>query len=66
MAQDANIADNEQRPIANDDTRMPSAVRRLVFGLLAVVAAGALYLFSVRGVAMIYDLGALGARLFCL
>jgi hypothetical protein len=66
MAQDANIAGSEQQDHAHDDARMPVAVRRVVFAILAVVAGGAVYLFAVRGVAMVYDLGALGAKLFCL
>jgi hypothetical protein len=66
MAQDANTAGSEQQEHAQDDARMPAGVRRAVFAILAVVTGGALYLFAVRGVAMVYDLGALGAKLFCL
>jgi hypothetical protein len=40
----------------------------LRWGLVAafgLVAAGALYLISVRGEALLLDLSALGARVFC-
>ena len=66
MAHDANIAPGERLQTARDDMRMPPAVRRVVFGVLAVIAGVAVYLFAVRGVAMVYDLGQLGAMLFCL
>ena len=53
-------------PGARDDTRMPPVVRRIVFSVLAVVAGFAVYLFAVRGIAIVYDIGQLGARLLCL
>jgi hypothetical protein len=43
---------------------MPGAVRWTVVGVLGLVLAGALYLVSVRGEALLLDLAALG-RIFC-
>ena len=51
---------------APDDTRMPPRVRRIVVGALAVLVAFAIYLFAVRGTAIVYDIGRLGAALLCL
>ena len=51
---------------AHDDIRMPPRVRRIVWGALAVIGGGAAYLLIVRGTAIIYDLGQMGAALFCL
>lgn len=46
------------------DLAMPVAVRRLVFGTLAVVIVGGLYLIAVRGEALLLDLGKLAAMCF--
>jgi hypothetical protein len=43
---------------------MPGHVRWTVFGAVGVALAGALYLFSVRGEALLLDLEALG-RVLC-
>jgi hypothetical protein len=43
---------------------MPGAVRWAVLGAIGLVLAGALYLVSVRGEALLLDLAALG-RIFC-
>jgi hypothetical protein len=43
---------------------MPGGVRWAVLGVLGLVLAGALYLVSVRGEALLLDLSALG-RIFC-
>ena len=43
---------------------MPSGVRWAVVAAIGLVLAGALYLVSVRGEAMLLDLSALG-RIFC-
>ena len=43
---------------------MPGAVRWAVFATVGLVLAGALYLVSVRGEALLLDLAALG-RIFC-
>ena len=43
---------------------MPGAVRWAVLAVLGLVLAGALYLVSVRGEALLLDLSALG-RIFC-
>jgi hypothetical protein len=45
---------------------MPTGVRRGLLGLMAVLAAGALYLVIVRGEALLADLGALGRLVLCL
>lgn len=42
---------------------MPGSVRRMVFAVLGLVLAGALYLVAVRGEALLLDLSAL--RAFC-
>jgi hypothetical protein len=44
---------------------MPGAVRWAVLGAVGLVLAGALYLVSVRGEALLLDLSALGQRIFC-
>ena len=44
---------------------MPGAVRWVVLAAVGIVLAGALYLVSVRGEALLLDLSALGARIFC-
>ena len=41
-----------------------TAIRWTVLGVLGLIVAGALYLMSVRGEAMLLDLSALG-RIFC-
>jgi hypothetical protein len=43
---------------------MPGGVRWALFGALGLLLAGALYLVSVRGEALLLDLSALG-RIFC-
>jgi hypothetical protein len=42
---------------------LPGGVRRALFAVLGIVLAGALYLFAVRGEALLLDLAAL--RAFC-
>jgi hypothetical protein len=44
---------------------MPGSVRWAVFTAIGLVLAGALYLVSVRGEALLLDLAALGQRIFC-
>ena len=45
---------------------MPSSAPKLAAGLsLAVLLAGAAYLYAVRGPALLLDLSALGSRIFC-
>ena len=44
---------------------MPGAVRWVVLAAVGLVFAGALYLVSVRGEALLLDLSALGQRIFC-
>jgi hypothetical protein len=44
---------------------MPGGLRRGLIAALVLVLAGALYLVSVRGEALLVDLSALGARVFC-
>lgn len=45
--------------------RMPRALRYALFGSVAALVAGALYLIAVRGQALLVDLQALG-RIFCI
>jgi hypothetical protein len=45
---------------------MPSGVRLAVLAVVGIICLGALYLVSVRGEALLLDLSALGARIFCL
>jgi hypothetical protein len=44
---------------------MPDRVRWTLYAALAALFAGALYLLSVRGEALLLDLSALGQRIFC-
>jgi hypothetical protein len=44
---------------------MPAGVRLAVLAAAAAICLGALYLISVRGEALLLDLSALGARIFC-
>jgi hypothetical protein len=44
---------------------MPPGVRLAVLAAAATLCLGALYLISVRGEALLVDLTALGARIFC-
>lgn len=44
---------------------MPAAVRFALFGVVGLVFAGALYLISVRGQALLVDLQSLSQRIFC-
>lgn len=45
--------------------RMPASVRRVLFGVVGALFAGALYLIAVRGQALLVDLSALSSRIFC-
>jgi hypothetical protein len=44
---------------------MPHGVRLAVLAVAGIICLGALYLISVRGEALLLDLSALGARIFC-
>lgn len=44
---------------------MPPAVRGAVLGGVGLILAGALYLISVRGDALLLDLSAFSQRIFC-
>jgi hypothetical protein len=46
-------------------TSMPAGVRLAVLAAAAAICLGALYLLAVRGEALLLDLSALGARIFC-
>ena len=46
--------------------RMPQGLRYAVFGVVCALTLGAVYLFSVRGQALLLDLSGLAQRLFCL
>ena len=59
------MARTETEASASGRQAMPAAVRWLVLGAAAVVLAGALYLISVRGEALLLDLSALSQRMFC-
>ena len=45
--------------------RMPRPVRAALIAFVALLLAGALYLISVRGEALLLDLSALSQRMFC-
>jgi len=45
--------------------KMPAAVRLVVFGVVGLLFASALYLIAVRGQALLVDLSALSQRIFC-
>jgi hypothetical protein len=44
---------------------MPAGIRLAVLAAAGVICVGALYLIAVRGEAIVLDLSALGARIFC-
>jgi hypothetical protein len=44
---------------------MPGGLRWGLIAAFSLVLAGALYLISVRGEALLLDLSAFGARVFC-
>ena len=46
--------------------RMPRGLRYAVFGVIAALSLGAIYLISVRGQALLLDVSGLAQRLFCL
>lgn len=50
---------------AASQERMPVGVRRVMLGVLAVLAALATYLVVVRGDALLLDLQAMGSRIWC-
>ena len=50
---------------AGSAQRMPRGVRRLLLALLGALVAGAAYLLSVRGEALLLDLAAVSQRIFC-
>jgi hypothetical protein len=56
-----------QGEIRHDASRgsMPVGVRLAVLAAVGLICLGALYLISVRGEALLLDLSALGARIFC-
>jgi hypothetical protein len=58
---------SEHAELERDAARqlMPGAVRWAVLGAVGLVLTGALYLISVRGEALLFDLSALSARIFC-
>jgi hypothetical protein len=47
------------------DGSMPLAVRAVVLALVGALLAGALYLISIRGDALLLDLSSLSQRVFC-
>jgi len=53
---------DEARPT---HARPSPRMRRLVIGLTGVLLAGAVYLFAVRGDAILADLAAVGSRVWC-
>jgi hypothetical protein len=58
---------HSQRELDREAARqsMPGSVRWTVFAAVGLALAGALYLVSVRGEALLLDLSALGQRIFC-
>jgi hypothetical protein len=58
--------DQRSNGAATDSSVMPNAVRRVVCGLVGSALAFAAYLMAVRGEAILFDLPAAAARMFCL
>lgn len=50
---------------AAPDTRMPGAVRFTLLTLATLVLAGAAYLLTVRGNALMIDLSVIGGKVLC-
>ncbi len=50
----------------DEGARAPLAVRLVLWTLLGLLIAGALYLIAVRGEALLVDLSGLTSRIFCL
>jgi hypothetical protein len=59
---DASVAPRASAPAMS----APRAVKIAIAALVAVLMAGAIWLFSVRGEALLIDLYAAGSRLLCL
>ncbi len=68
MASERAIESHIERSMDADDAsgvRMPAGVRRAVFGCLGVMLILAAYLVAVRGDALLVDIQAVGARVWC-
>jgi hypothetical protein len=48
------------------EANMPRGVRAALWVAAGMIGGGALYLIAVRGTAILFDIGQLGAMLFCL
>lgn len=47
------------------DTGAPTVVRRAMLAIVALLVGGAVYLVAVRGEALLADLAAIGAKVWC-
>ena len=47
------------------DTGAPPVVRRAMLAIVALLVGGAVYLVAVRGEALLADLAAIGAKVWC-
>jgi len=52
-------------PLQAGQTGSAIGVRRAVFAVIGLLIAGALYLIAVRGSAILADIAAVGARVWC-
>jgi hypothetical protein len=65
MAQQSQTAAGPRGPRRARIERMPRALLTALLALLGTLLAGAAYLLSVRGEALILDLAAMSQRIFC-
>jgi hypothetical protein len=65
MAEQSQMAEGAIARARSAGEHMPRRLRRLLLALLGLLLAGASYLLSVRGEALILDLAAVSQRIFC-
>ncbi|HEU0062204.1 MAG TPA: hypothetical protein VFR19_20155 [Hyphomicrobiaceae bacterium] len=65
MAQQSQTAAGPRAPRRARIERMPRALLTALLALLGALLAGAAYLLSVRGEALLLDLAAMSQRIFC-
>jgi hypothetical protein len=56
---------SQMREVDAARERMPARMRWALLAVVGLVLAGALYLISVRGQALLVDLSGLSQRIFC-
>ena len=65
MAEQSQMAEAALARAGSPAERMPRRLRHLLLALLGLLLAGASYLLSARGEALILDLAAVSQRIFC-